>query len=89
MSSNDPLKPISLPTLVDFDWRIDMISSSSSIDRMSVPTCLLQLKVDDEGQKEAGAGGRNVTVEMSKETLDTMLHGLGKIRDQLNSVASR
>ena len=29
----------------------------------------------------------SVNVELSKETLDTMLDGLGKIRDQLNSVA--
>lgn len=30
---------------------------------------------------------RTVNVEFSKETLDTMLDGLGKIRDQLSSVA--
>ena len=29
----------------------------------------------------------NVTVELSKETLETMLDGLGMIRDQLASVA--
>ena len=28
-----------------------------------------------------------INVEFSKETLDTMLDGLGKIRDQLSSVA--
>ncbi|WAR03006.1 COMD9-like protein [Mya arenaria] len=30
-----------------------------------------------------------VNVELSKETLDTMLDGLSKIRDQLSSVANR
>lgn len=30
-----------------------------------------------------------VTVELSKETLDTMLDGLGRIRDQLSAVASK
>ena len=30
-----------------------------------------------------------MNVELSKETLDTMLDGLGKIRDQLNSVARK
>ena len=30
---------------------------------------------------------KSVNVEFSKETLDTMLDGLGKIRDQLSSVA--
>jgi len=31
----------------------------------------------------------NINVELSKETLDTMLDGLSKIRDQLSSVAKR
>lgn len=30
---------------------------------------------------------QTVTVELSKETLDTMLNGLGVIRDQLSSVS--
>ena len=30
-----------------------------------------------------------LTVELSKETLDTMLDGLGRIRDQLSAVASK
>ena len=30
---------------------------------------------------------QSVNVEFSKETLETMLDGLGKIRDQLSSVA--
>lgn len=30
---------------------------------------------------------RSINVEFSRETLDTMLDGLGKIRDQLSSVA--
>uniref|UniRef100_A0A8C3HEV0 COMM domain containing 9 n=1 Tax=Chrysemys picta bellii TaxID=8478 RepID=A0A8C3HEV0_CHRPI len=38
---------ISLPRLVDMDWRVDIKTSSDSIGRMAVPTCLLQLKVVD------------------------------------------
>lgn len=30
-----------------------------------------------------------VTMELSKETLDTMLDGLGRIRDQLSAVANK
>lgn len=30
-----------------------------------------------------------LTVELSKETLDTMLEGLGRIRDQLSAVANK
>ena len=31
--------------MVDFDWRVDIKTSSDSIARMSVPTCILQMKV--------------------------------------------
>ena len=37
--------PASLPKLQEFDWRIDVKTSSDTISRMSAPTCLLQLKV--------------------------------------------
>ncbi|XP_014448567.1 COMM domain-containing protein 9 isoform X3 [Tupaia chinensis] len=36
---------ISLPRLVDLDWRVDIKASSDSVGRMAVPTCLLQVKV--------------------------------------------
>ncbi|NXA34384.1 COMD9 protein, partial [Eudromia elegans] len=81
---------ISLPRLVDMDWRVDIKTSSDNISRMAVPTCLLQLKI----QEDAALCGNNpvvsaVTVELSKETLDTMLEGLGRIRDQLSAVANK
>ncbi|XP_005304578.3 COMM domain-containing protein 9 [Chrysemys picta bellii] len=81
---------ISLPRLVDMDWRVDIKTSSDSIGRMAVPTCLLQLKI----QEDAALCGDNpvisaVTVELNKETLDTMLDGLGRIRDQLSAVANK
>uniref|UniRef100_A0A8C0VC55 COMM domain containing 9 n=1 Tax=Cyanistes caeruleus TaxID=156563 RepID=A0A8C0VC55_CYACU len=81
---------ISLPRLVDMDWRVDIKTSSDSIVRMAVPTCLLQLKI----QEDAALCGNNpvvsaLTMELSKETLDTMLEGLGRIRDQLSAVANK
>ncbi|XP_078540805.1 COMM domain-containing protein 9 [Lissotriton helveticus] len=81
---------ISLPRLVDMDWRVDIKTSSDSISRMAVPTCLLQMKI----QEDASLCGDEplvsaVTVELSKETLDTMLDGLGRIRDQLSAVANK
>eukprot|EP00069_Balaena_mysticetus_P019416 bmy_12115T0 len=81
---------VSLPRLVDLDWRVDIRTSSDSISRMAVPTCLLQMKI----QEDASLCGEQpsmsaVTVELSKETLDTMLDGLGRIRDQLSAVASK
>ncbi|XP_069479455.1 COMM domain-containing protein 9 [Ambystoma mexicanum] len=81
---------ISLPRLIDMDWRVDIKTSSDSISRMAVPTCLLQMKI----QEDAGLCGAEPTVsaltmELSKETLDTMLDGLGRIRDQLSAVANK
>ncbi|GAB5577726.1 COMM domain-containing protein 9 isoform X2 [Prionailurus iriomotensis] len=81
---------ISLPRLVDLDWRVDIKTSSDSISRMAVPTCLLQMKIQEDpslcGDKPSVSA---VTVELSKETLDTMLDGLGRIRDQLSAVANK
>uniref|UniRef100_A0A2K6Q9Z0 COMM domain containing 9 n=1 Tax=Rhinopithecus roxellana TaxID=61622 RepID=A0A2K6Q9Z0_RHIRO len=80
----------SLPRLVDLDWRVDIKTSSDSISRMAVPTCLLQMKIQEDpslcGDKPSISA---VTVELSKETLDTMLDGLGRIRDQLSAMASK
>ncbi|XP_026643658.1 COMM domain-containing protein 9 isoform X2 [Microtus ochrogaster] len=81
---------ISLPRLVDLDWRVDIKTSSDSISRMAIPTCLLQMKIQEDpslcGDKPCISA---VTMELSKETLDTMLDGLGRIRDQLSAVASK
>ncbi|XP_065185469.1 COMM domain-containing protein 9-like [Sycon ciliatum] len=81
---------ISLPQLLDFDWRIDVKTSASNFSRLAMPTCLLQLQVQDlPSHVDQVPSVRHVNVEFSRETLDTMLDGLGKIRDQLSSVASK
>lgn len=97
---------VSLPRLVDFDWKVNIKSSSDSVSRMAAPTCLVQMNVrprpytytppdkrywrqvqsNPESTKEM-ANVRSINVEFNKETLETMLDGLGKIRDQLSSVA--
>jgi hypothetical protein len=78
----------SMPKLQEFDWRVDVKTSSDTIARMSAPTCLLQLKVQQSpSNTQDMVPAENVTVELSKETLETMLDGLGMIRDQLASVA--
>ncbi|XP_032081798.1 COMM domain-containing protein 9 isoform X1 [Thamnophis elegans] len=83
-------KHISLPRLVDMDWRVDIKTSSDNISKMAIPTCLLQLKI----QEDAGLCGNDfatsaLTVELNKQTLDTMLDGLGRIRDQLSTIANK
>ncbi|XP_006821404.1 COMM domain-containing protein 9-like [Saccoglossus kowalevskii] len=81
---------ISLPRLVDFDWRVDLKTSTDTISRMSMPTCILQLKVQETAKRvDTVPDVSSLSVELSKETLDTMLDGLSKIRDQLSSVAKR
>ncbi|XP_069580588.1 COMM domain-containing protein 9 [Brachyistius frenatus] len=82
-------RQISLPQLKDLDWRVDMVTGSDSISRMSVPTCLVQLKVEDPCASVGGESVSTVTVELSRESLDTMLDGLGRIRDQLSVVAGK
>jgi hypothetical protein len=36
---------VSLPRLQDFDWRIDLTSSSDHMRRMNLPSVIVQLKV--------------------------------------------
>ena len=48
---------------------------------------LVQISDSPEHRDEMPAV-RSLNVEFSKETLDTMLDGLSKIRDQLSSVAN-
>lgn len=40
-------------------------------------------------EDSSAGGGSDVTVELSRESLDTMLDGLGRIRDQLSVVAEK
>lgn len=79
---------VSLPKLIDFDWRVDVKTSSNVISRMSMPTCIIQLQVQENAvEQNSMPSVRRLNVELTKEKLDTMLDGLGKIRDQLSSVS--
>lgn len=69
---------VAVPRLVGVDWRVDVKTASSHAAGMGIPAVIMQLKVE---------GDRVVTMEMDKETLQAMLSGLGKIRDQLNRIA--
>ena len=63
LSSNNEL---SLPTLKEFDWRIDIKTSSDKVARMSVPTALVQVSSTNQmasskrwvpgGERERGGG---------------------------------
>mmetsp|Transcript_13976 Transcript_13976/g.35984 ORF Transcript_13976/g.35984 Transcript_13976/m.35984 type:complete len:194 (-) Transcript_13976:492-1073(-) len=75
------------PSLLDFDWRVDLQTSSDKVARMSIPSVLLELQV--QKQREDAAifpCAESLTLELDKESLQTMLDGLSTIRDQLSSV---
>ena len=78
---------VALPRLVDFDWRVDVKTASDAVTRMSVPTLLVDLKVQDQ-PRERGVmpDTRTVNLEMSREALGTMLAGLHRIRDTLSQI---
>eukprot|EP00700_Malawimonas_jakobiformis_P002794 EC724987.1.p1 GENE.EC724987.1~~EC724987.1.p1 ORF type:complete len:196 (+),score=15.64 EC724987.1:63-650(+) len=75
------------PRLLEFDWRADVKTSSHLLSRMAAPTLLVQLKVQPTPER-AGAvpEPRSVVFETTRETLDTVLERLGRIRDQLQAV---
>ncbi|KAJ0029016.1 hypothetical protein NQD34_004013 [Periophthalmus magnuspinnatus] len=77
-----------LITKILLENRVDLVTSSESVSRMAVPTCLLQLKMEDTRCRHDEAVS-TVTMELSRESLDTMLDGLGRIRDQLSVVAGK
>ncbi|KAM9854218.1 COMM domain-containing protein 9 [Aulostomus maculatus] len=80
---------ISLPQLKDLDWRVDMVTGSDSVSRMCVPTCLVHFKMEEACPSAGGEVVSSATVELSRESLDTILDGLGRIRDQLSMVAGK
>lgn len=81
---------LSLPQLKDFDWRIDIKTSADTVTRMSVPTALVQMRIEEiPTSVDALAQPRDVVFEASKDTIETMLDGMGKILEQMDSVTNR
>jgi len=79
-----------LPRLESMTWRVDIKSASNHISQMGVPTVIVQLKVRDVPQKLGSEeSSRIISFELDSGTLQTVLDGLGKIRDQLQLVAGR
>ncbi|XP_045702914.1 COMM domain-containing protein 9-like isoform X1 [Phyllostomus hastatus] len=83
-------KLIFQPCLVNLDWRVDIKNSLDSISHMTVPTCLFQMKIqEDHSLCRDKPFISAVTIELSKEMLDTMLDRLGHILDQLSAMANK
>jgi len=79
---------VSMPRLKTIDWRIDIKSSSNEMSRMSVPTVIVNLEVEQNPTKIGEAPKmRNIDFELSSEALAVMLEGLGQIKKQLDAIA--
>ncbi|ESO91559.1 hypothetical protein LOTGIDRAFT_163283 [Lottia gigantea] len=64
---------VSLPNLVDFDWRVDVKTASDSIARMSVPTCILNMQVQESRSKSDSMSDINgIQVQESRSKSDSM-----------------
>eukprot|EP01028_Stygiella_incarcerata_P002381 TRINITY_DN1444_c2_g1_i1.p1 TRINITY_DN1444_c2_g1~~TRINITY_DN1444_c2_g1_i1.p1 ORF type:complete len:184 (-),score=47.93 TRINITY_DN1444_c2_g1_i1:104-655(-) len=76
----DLKKIVSIPRLEDMEWTVTVPSASSEVAKISYPSILLHLKLKD------GEKSEDVEFELSKEALQTMLSGLGRIREQLSGI---
>jgi len=78
---------ISLPHLVDFDWRLDFKASSNRLNQMGKPSALLNIKVQEQPQRvDEMPEVRAVDFEMDKSTLEVVLGNLSEIRDRLSTI---
>eukprot|EP00003_Mantamonas_plastica_P024686 TRINITY_DN4647_c0_g1_i2.p3 TRINITY_DN4647_c0_g1~~TRINITY_DN4647_c0_g1_i2.p3 ORF type:complete len:106 (-),score=31.16 TRINITY_DN4647_c0_g1_i2:369-686(-) len=78
---------LSYPTMLDLNWRIDVMSSSNDIKSMAQPTALVELLLQKNAEKQGEMPGtQSVVLEMNKDTLQTMIDGMGKIASQLSSI---
>eukprot|EP00658_Telonema_sp_P-2_P016569 TRINITY_DN16433_c0_g1_i1.p1 TRINITY_DN16433_c0_g1~~TRINITY_DN16433_c0_g1_i1.p1 ORF type:complete len:190 (-),score=70.23 TRINITY_DN16433_c0_g1_i1:230-799(-) len=78
----------SLPKLEAVDWQVNIKTGSDKLHSMAVPTVLVNLQVQEEvTSTEQMPGVRDVKFELSKQSLQTLLDGLGKVRKQLDAVA--
>jgi hypothetical protein len=77
------------PRLLDFSCQV--CSKASAADPgNTISSCLLQFKVqENETRVNEQPSVSDITVELTRPTLSTLLDGMRRIRDQLSSVAGR
>ncbi len=79
---------ISWPRLLDMEWRVDMKTASQAVSRMSVPTVVLGLTVEEQPDRATVMPKSNtINFELSREELQTMLAGMKKIAEQLGKIS--
>lgn len=58
---------VSLPRLVDVDWRVDLKTASDAVSNMNVPSTVVALRVEEQPQhREEVPGVRHVKFELSR-----------------------
>ncbi|GMH79117.1 hypothetical protein TrLO_g13573 [Triparma laevis f. longispina] len=67
------------PKLTTIDWRVSLPRSQTDSSVSTGSTLMLNLGVDNSDGE-----GRKLRLEMDKAGVDTLLDGLGKIKEQLN-----
>ena len=78
---------IGLPKLQQMKWRVDMKSASHSITGMNAPVVVVELDaLQNISHAQSMPQNETVQFELNRETLEIMLGGLTKIRDQLSAV---
>ena len=78
---------ISYPKLVDVDWNMHIKRSSSQVRNMMVPTVVLSLQIEDQPRHVNTLPSTTVLpIELNHGAVDTILEGLNKIKEQLNSM---
>ncbi|OMJ71225.1 hypothetical protein SteCoe_30610 [Stentor coeruleus] len=67
-----------LPKYEGIDWRIDVRTGNSSVEKApKMPKAVIEFKI----------GGKKEVVELSKERVHGLLDVLGKVKEQLDSLA--
>ena len=79
---------IAWPRLLDMEWRVDMKTASQAVTRMSVPTVVLGLTVEEQPEDmNKMPKAQTVNFELSREALQTMLTGMKQIATQLDQLS--
>ncbi len=76
-----------MPKLQEFDWSLNFQRASSEIAEIQIPSVLMSLQVEDIPESTINLPkNQTINFELSREALETMIDGLGKIRDQLKNM---
>ena len=67
-----------LPKYQGIDWRIDIRTSNSSVEKTpKMPKAVIELKIDEKRE----------VIELSRERVQSLLDMLGKVKEQLDTLA--